>query len=262
MVLLDCHVHFYPCFDFGRLLDHAWANFSLAAANLQTAQFQAVMCMVETSNCHYFAEFSQQRAKIGAWSLHRLADPEAIELRHPQGRRMILLAGSQIATEEKLELLVLGQKQKFPDHEPLTRSLEQVFASGGLAVVPWAVGKWLGQRGKIVETILTQSPCIAADNGGRPWCWPEPKIFKNVRQLRRKILRGTDPLPLRGEERVVGGFGNYFQGELDERCITRSLLDVLRDPKAIIYSYGKLHSVSGFIRNQWRLRQQKVKVPA
>ena len=50
-------------------------------------------------------------------------DDAAIVLRSPANDEVIMLAGSQIATSERLEVLALATTQRYPDGRPLRDTL-------------------------------------------------------------------------------------------------------------------------------------------
>lgn len=52
------------------------------------------------------------------------------------------MAGRQIVTAEKLEVLALGTDLDIDDGRPIREVLSLVTENGGLPVIPWGAGKW------------------------------------------------------------------------------------------------------------------------
>lgn len=193
-------------------------------------------------------------ARIGPWSLtFSAADP--IGIRASDGKTtMTLVAGRQIVTSERIEVHALGTRAKFADGAEAQTILTAIEAVGALTVLPWGVGKWLGGRGQIVEDILTSSDSrvYASDNGGRPAMWRERR-FDLIRN--RPLLRGSDPLPLAGEEYRVGEFGSWLEGKLSEVAPAQAFIDLfptLRPEQ--VGAYGRSERLGRFCRNQLFLR--------
>ena len=169
-----------------------------------------------------------------------------------------IVAGRQIVTAEGLELLALGTDQLFEDGLPASSALTAVRASGALPVFPWAVGKWLGKRGKILSDLLSRelrsnesatdgssADLYLGDNSGRPIFWHNPSHFKQARALDMHVLPGTDPLPFADEAKRVGSFGFVVHGSLsDEHPV-----DDLKRQKYWLMVGWKIHGVLSLIRS-------------
>ena len=100
-----------------------------------------------------------------------LVNNEPISLRYRSGRGwpLFVIAGRQIVTAEKIEVLALGTRAMVDDGAPLASVLEWCRRNGAFAVLPWGVGKWMGRRRRIVLDILKRcDPTRVAlgDNGG------------------------------------------------------------------------------------------------
>jgi len=111
-------------------------------------------------------------------------------------------------------LLALFSSAAIEDRSLSLHDLAQaVSGKGGLAVVPWGVGKWFGKRGKIVERLLNTKQDISllvGDNGNRPVFWPFPALLKKALDLGIPVLSGSDPLPLASHANRPGSFGAIF----------------------------------------------------
>ena len=70
------------------------------------------------------------------------------------GQTLYVIAGRQIITRERLEVLALCTAKEFADGEEVETVLDKVRRAGGLPVLPWGAGKWWGTRGRIVTELL------------------------------------------------------------------------------------------------------------
>lgn len=259
-LLIDAHVHIYDCFEIESLLDSALRNFEAVAkkANLKRA-YSGVLLLAETSRDNWFQQVSLP-ASLDHWSIEKTHD-ENVLLATPQSdeadKKIYIMAGRQIVTAEGLEVLALITNDKFEDKLPLLSVLQAVREHDALPVLPWAVGKWLGKRGKILSCLLdseAENELYLGDNSGRPVFWRDPAHFCQAKSRGKHVLPGSDPLPLAGEQERVGRFGFIVEGRLSESRASADLKGLLRDDKTEVRAYGKLDDVITFISNQLRLR--------
>lgn len=94
------------------------------------------------------------------------------------------------------------------------------------------------------------------DSGGRPVLWPASKLMGKT-GFRDKILSGTDPLPLKGEEKRVGSYGGYIAGSCPETVSAMDLRDVLLESGKTILPFGKSLDPFLFVKNQLGLRLRR-----
>jgi hypothetical protein len=255
VTLVDAHVHLHPFVDPEAVLDAAALNFEAAACH--TGSWQGVLLLAEMSGIDAFEKLRQRAVSgpVGSWKL-RISDAETTSLTAERGEeRIVVVAGRQIATRERLEVLALATRERLADQQDFTSTLVSAKRASALVVLPWAVGKWLGRRGRLIEeAIETEAQVFVGDNGGRPWFW-SPKVFRRVAQLSRPILPGSDPLAIRGEERRIGSRGFALAGRLSTERPAASLVERLASLKAEdIRPYGKQERAWRFFRNQLRLR--------
>ncbi|MGI9302373.1 MAG: hypothetical protein ACR2RB_06655 [Gammaproteobacteria bacterium] len=259
--LVDAHVHIYDCFDLSLLLEAAWKNMQLAANQLGVPDlFAGVLMLAETRQDHWY-ERVRQYAECGqacdGWRFEQLSEND-VALRARRGDdELLIVAGRQIVTEEGLEVLALATDKMLTDGQPVADVIERIRDEGGVAVIPWAVGKWLGQRGEIVHRLLnaaTRSPFLLGDNGGRPLFWRYPSHFKHAHGLNIKVLPGTDPLPLRHDAQRVGSYGFVLRQRLSDARPADDLRRLLLHPEVDVEKYGDLQGPFRFFRNQLGLR--------
>jgi hypothetical protein len=264
MVLVDGHVHLYECFDLGGVFDAAAQNFAAAARTLGCdAGYDAVLCLVESRRERFLAGVRSGvkgriwRGRHGYWELEPSAEPEALVVRRGAAR-LHLFAGRQLVTRERLEVLALGTTAPLRDDEPIDRTLNAVREVGAAAVLPWGVGKWLGARGAVVARLLEDprfGHVFLGDNANRLELAPEPKQLAAARRTGRRVLPGTDPLPLRGEEARVGSYGFAIDVPLDPLRPAAALLALLASG-ARFTPFGRCSPLTRFVGRQLALKWQ------
>ena len=256
-ILIDTHVHIYDCFDIDIFLNSAWQNFRRQAAG----QFTGVLLLTESGDYHWFetllSQVGEGASSSYGWKFYPTDETCSLRATDAQGRTLYLIAGRQIVTAEKLEVLALISDLTFPDGLSATDTIKAIQASGGIAVLPWGVGKWVGKRGQLVTQLLQQpelSPLFLGDNSGRPQFWSRPHYFSWVEQQGTPVLLGTDPLPLSSEVSRPGQFGLILTTELDKNAPGRSIKTSLLTSAASWQPYGSLETPWRFVRNQLALK--------
>jgi hypothetical protein len=264
MVLVDGHVHVYECFSVAGVFDAAAANFAAAARTLRSGRrYDAVLCLVEGDNEHFLDGVRTRRlgrvwrGRHGFWEVEPSSEPETLAVRCG-AMRLTMIAGRQLVTRERLEVLALGTTAPLRDGEPMDATLAAVRAAGAAAVLPWGVGKWLGARGAVVARVLADPAwhdVFLGDNGNRLELGPDPSQFTAARRAGRCVLPGSDPLPLPGEEARVGAYGFAIDVALDPLRPTAALLAVLRSG-APFAAFGRRERLTRFVGNQLALRRR------
>ena len=256
--LVDAHVHLYAMYDRERFFTAARANFDRARRRLGLPHAQYVMCFTEDSRHDAFGELP---GRFG--SVEILATPEESALRvrfagEQDGPEMYVLAGRQIITSEGLELLALATRIVIPDGVSLAEGIERVRAANGTPVVPWAFGKWWGRRGQVVRAALTSAdPPDLGDNSARPSISPDPDLFARAESIGRKVLPGTDPLPLRAHQTRAGSYGFVLEGGVSVEQPARSLVSALAGHSRSPKRFGARVGPVAFVRDQVALRLTK-----
>lgn len=257
----DAHVHIYDCYDLEEFLNAALKNFNTTAQKSGYSQAEtALLFLTETSKDHYFQKLIESIQSDGNsnlmlkdWSLLGTQENCSVYAKHSTGQGIFIFAGRQVVTVEELEVLALLTAEEFSDRLPIETTIQQVISKGGIPLIPWGFGKWMGERGTIISRLLEQKesfPLFLGDNGGRPTFWSQPVYFKQAKERGLKILPGTDPLPFASESWRPGSFGFAIQGSLDFNKPAQSIKEILLDPNTQLQCYGTLETPLRFIRNQ------------
>lgn len=265
MILLDTHVHIYSCFDLGDFFDSAHANLAKAAKGYsQTSpasqSFQGLLLLTEAAAENWFARLKAGNPSLPAtfaWQVNQTQENESLVLEHRQSRnKLFLAAGRQIVTAEGLEVLALCTDQRFADGLSLAAAVQETQQAGGIPVIPWGAGKWLGARGRILKNFLVDysGEILLGDNGGRPAFWPFPSRFRNVGNRQLAVLPGSDPLPFPREATQVGRFGCILAGSVSEDRPVADLKGLLNQQKGQLAPFGSPENPWRFLRNQFAMQ--------
>lgn len=262
LMLIDGHVHLHACFDVELLLDAALHNFQNLSGN--NAAF--FLALTESKSENYFHRLYQlgrgnedNQISLNNWQIKLTDESCSLHAQKSDAESLYIIAGRQIVTLEKLEVLALLTDQTFADGLTLEKTIDLVLKSGGIPVIPWGFGKWMGKRGRILSKLL-ESPIAGlflADNSGRPIFWQEPVLFKQAQQQGIGILNGSDPFPFKSESDRPGKAGFSIYGTLDPQKPASSLRKLLLDHDSSPQVYGTLETPWRFLRNQVAIQYLK-----
>lgn len=273
MLLIDAHVHVYRCFDLDLFIRSAVANFQKAARGLGAAADHAgAIVLTDWFKQDWFHDFQRcagdldlrRRLGLSAWRFEQTQEPDSLVVHGQGGELLLLLAGKKIISAENLEVLALGTTHRFQDGLSLAATLETIARAPGspIPVVPWAVGKWLGPRGRVLAEVLQSAPApfYLCDNGNRPEFWGRPRHFDLAAQMGIPLLAGSDPLHFPSEANRAGRFGFVLPGKFTDGHPSRELKEALTKAAAgAISLYGPLESAWRFLRNQAAMQVFKKK---
>ena len=263
-LIVDGHVHFYGCHSLARFLDAAVDNLRRIGAAACHGRSDALPCllMTESARDDAFARLSSGRMALPpGWTMLRQPCRASLHLARDGGGELRIIAGRQVATAERLEVLSIGSDTSVADGRPIAETISRVREAGAFPVIPWGFGKWWGRRGQIVRSVLEhESPELLSigDNGGRLAAGPEPAIFRLGERLGYRVFPGSDPLPFPGQEARVGSYGFL----LDVACvgnpvasdITKALTGVPASPARLGHRTGPLAFANAQVRMQLKTR--------
>ena len=264
MLAVDSHVHIHDLTDPAALFETTLRTFknTLGLSASQQA-FVGMLILTEPQTRQSFPNLlgliPQDRTALSlpGWNLERTGEDISLRAVHSSGDMLFLLAGQQIVTEDKLEVLSLLTRRLIPDNLGLRETIQQILQVGGLPVLPWGIGKWLGRRGKIVSEFLEnprETPIFLGDNGGRPSFWRSIPQFRQAEKRGIGILRGSDPLRCSFNRRPAGSFGNLLPCQVDQAHPGQSLRQALLADTLNLGVFGDLEHPLNFFRDQLALR--------
>ncbi|HMP75409.1 MAG TPA: hypothetical protein PKE12_03835 [Kiritimatiellia bacterium] len=214
LIAADTHVHLYPFYDLALQFASAHRQLSAAAPGADLL----LLCLTERAGQTGYEALRSGAQTIPGWRVDPADEPETLWISHPDGRRLAVLAGRQIITRERLEVLALGRNLRLDDGAPLDAVLARVREGGATPVLPWGLGKWFGARGRLIRNVLdTRTPddVVFADTCLRPSWFPTPAHLRTARSRGFSILYGSDPLPRPHEETLTGQWATLWEADGD-----------------------------------------------
>lgn len=252
-VLIDGHAHLYPGVATAAFLSTAASNLVAAGQQAGLGNGPCALLLTETPRETAFEDLAGGRTIPEGWRVESLPDdPLALRLHGPDAQTVVVVAGRQIVTAERIEVLGIGFRDATQDGQPLDAVLAALRGDGSPAILPWGAGKWSGARGRRIGDLVAAGlppGVFLGDNGGRPVGWPAPAVFTAA----GCILPGSDPLPVPGGWREIGRYGFHLP-DIDPACPARSIriaLSALSQQPTII---GRRVGWSQFVARQIRLR--------
>jgi len=268
MILADAHVHGYDCFPTHVLIKSALMNFNREIARSDArSQYTGVLFLTETEQTDCFGrllEYTKNKKSSREnpprfWTVHRTREKESLLMRPKHGQDIYIFAGRQLSCPEGLEVLSLSCTQNFPKTHSVKKLIPMIRDNGGIPVIPWGVGKWVGRRGAIVRNLIKASRPLdffLGDNGGRPAFWFFQSHLALGKERGIKILPGSDPLPFSDEVRRIGSYGFSMGGSLDPDYPAQSMRHYLNNQSKNIKKYGELDNIFSFFRKQLFMRKR------
>ena len=264
-LIADSHVHIYPFMTVESVLEAASRNFFETGTSVQGSETVGLLVVADPEGVRGFErilEFGDGSGKVGGWRIES-ADHRSVTLRKSSYNPIVAIRGQQLISREGLEVLAIGHDGELRSGLRLSSLLEKVRDAGGLSVIAWGAGKWLGRRGRVITEVIVaesgRSDIMLGDNAGRPRCWSRVRQFDLARESGMRIVAGTDPLPIAGEESRIGGYGVRMSIECgSDEAVVDAFCRALADPDANVQLFGNLMGIGGFVSNQLRLRLQRI----
>lgn len=249
-IAIDAHAHLRRGFELTRFLDHAAANFRRASDRKPLG----VLLLAETAGCVRFEDLVALPGDLsGDWVFERTGEPGSLVARHRSMTVLLLIAGRQIVTRERLEVLSLASAARIEDGLPIDAAIGAAREAGAIAVLPWGFGKWWGRRGAIVRRILESvrpGEVFVGDNGNRPRPTLRPRLFRVAERRGILVLPGSDPLSLPDQIARIGGYGTILSAPLDLERPAAGIAAILRSRTAPFTPFGRREGAAGFLRAQ------------
>jgi hypothetical protein len=210
-IVADTHVHIYSCYDLHKFSSMLEQNLKKVGAG-QTIRLGF---LTERSDCNFFDDIKSGNEKIisECGNIQLGPDESSLIRDNGSGEKCILLPGRQVVAKERIEILALATTAKIPDGMQAVDIVTMILDNGGVPVVAWAPGKWFGERGNVVRSLLdgfNPARLLIGDSSMRPTIWAEPFIMREARKQGYRIIAGSDPLPFAGEESMAGTYCSVF----------------------------------------------------
>ena len=256
VLFVDGHVHLHACFPVAAFLDHAARNMTRAAGSAGIPKrWTGILLLAESVGVNRFDEMlarSGDQLGSGRWIVAATNEDSSVRVRSREDWELTVVAGRQIVTDTRLEVLALCTRARVDDGGGLLETIRAVREGGGVPVLPWGFGKWWGRRRHLIESVLnTVAPgdMLLGDNGVRPRGTGEPALFRYARTRGIPVLPGSDPLPFPSQINRAGSFGAILpEMDFDSDNPARSLRTQLRRLEPGVRSFGQR---VGLVRCGW-----------
>ena len=146
-IIVDAHVHIHDSFSLPTFFEAAVDNFREAskfAAGTYDHQY-FILLLSESPGTNYYGKlmgFAENNQTISCqngmgWNCKPTFEDGALRICRSEKECLFLLAGRQLVTYEKLEVLALMTPSEFEEKQPFSRTIQSVRRAGGIPVVPW-----------------------------------------------------------------------------------------------------------------------------
>ncbi len=268
--IVDAHVHLHSGFDVCAFLKAAERNF-LVHCGSGSRRGSTGFSSANTLGVLAFTDMAGQdslerlKSECGAdWIVTDTGEAESALLsrRNATGSvSLLIVAGRQVVTAEKIEVLALGTTSHIADGQTVDETIAQVHSYGALPVLTWGFGKWLGATASIISRLAgdTQRHPVLffADSSVRLAHTPLPAGLKTAKTSGRIVLAGTDPLPLLQEEGKAGRLAFKAEVALSAERPGSQLRDFLVSLQASPEVLGRFESPLTFARHQLAMQMRK-----
>lgn len=245
---IDSHCHYHPTISFPEFFSATSNNIKACIDNSSSC---IAICLVEMEATDWFSELTSH---AGTPSFDVQTKDENTLLVTVNEVEVSVFRARQINSLERIEVIIVGCAKEIPSGLPLDDYLKD-YGKDYLVILPWGVGKWLGERGALVrQKINGNSMIVLGDNGGRPKVWTNIPAFGLAHKYNIPILAGSDPLPIKNHLFRSGAYGNIIEGKIDTCSAWISCVkNMNKTPKL----YGSLSSTFRFLMDQIKLRLAK-----
>lgn len=259
----DGHFHLYPCYNPANAIGNLMRNLDLMAQSAggpHVGQDVFKIAFLAESRQHdYFHKIQRNEIDFSPVGLEVLAGPEehCVSLGKDGKALLALVAGRQIVTEEKIEILGLGMEEIVPDGLPAGEVIEKIIAADALPVLAFSPGKWLFRRAGIVRRLVETKfsrPLLIGDSALRPLGWGMPEI---MRRAGGQILAGSDPLPLPGDDKYAGCYGFICRSSFDPARPLSSMKAIMAAAPQSVMPAGRRCPLMNVAGRLFRLRNLK-----
>jgi hypothetical protein len=261
MLIADAHVHFHACFRRDRFFDAAWQNLTEAASRVGPGEaVLPYLLLTESPGVDYFRRWrdeSGRSSKSSArWHVEPTREDCSLTARREDGAALIIVAGRQVPTAERLEVLALGTTAGIPDGLPFHACLRRAHEIARIVCVPWGFGKWSLGRGALVREAVERadpSTFFLGDGAGRPRGGRLPRLFRMAADRGIRVLPGSDPFPVGRHEDRVGTLCFTVAGGADTEKPWERLAAAVSGGAGFAVR-GKQVGLISFMRDQVELR--------
>jgi len=200
--ILDTHLHIHPMHDTALLLKNLGHRLKAMKLGREGVLLGGVLAEMPGGSAW---DILKNGDFLGAEELQiEVVDETALRYT-VDDEELYLFSGAQIVTGERIEVLAILAERPIQNGLSLRETIAAIEQSRGIVVLPWSPGKWLGRRGMLVREYLRERPdCWVGDIPMRWWGNWRTLRLRGIPSVSVRVLSGSDPLPIPGDEEVVG----------------------------------------------------------
>ena len=257
--IADTHVHIYDQYRLTPMLEGAERRMQrLGEENYgKGVNFQKFLCLTERNTENYFRSILS--SPPSGFRVLPTSENNSLRIELDHGRSLFLIAGRQMNTRERLEVTGLGLLECAPAGLSLEETVGWIGSRGGIPVLNWSLGKWWGERGAYVTRFLelsTKEKYLLGDVLMRPRFSRPPAAFQIAKDRNIGVIAGSDPLPMSGEEDLIGRYVTWGRSILSEATPWKELSTVLLEKPTGFEKGGQRGSYTDLVRRSFRYRLQ------
>lgn len=198
---IDTHAHLYDTYS-----AEAWCH--AAFRNLAGASEAPAVVMVADRDGQ--DSLGRLRSEVPSFAKWEDVWNGKAGIAHLADGQLFVVQGVQYVTSERLEVLGFGVERVSEDGALAAEYIARIVELDGLPCLPWSPGKWLGSRGAVVRDLLdtvSTNALSVGDISMRSRLGPPSILLPYARRRGFSVLLGTDPLPSKADEELVGSLG-------------------------------------------------------
>ena len=232
-LLVDGHVHFHENYDEAAFLERHTEPYR------GTAQSSRHCCWQDARTAGV-RKMAKRECRLAGYVTR---EPSSLVL----GGRLLVIAGRQIVTAERIEVLAVGWRETIENGLALDATIAAIQDEGAVPVLP---GRWqvVGPRGRLVANAAARYNFLLGDNAGWPFGLPRSALFQQY-----AVLPGTDPLRLKTEQERVGTYGFVLEGHFDSDRPAAGIVKALQNLTQSPPVFGNRVGPYGFLQQHWDL---------
>ncbi len=261
-IAIEAHLHIHSLYNLTQLFINLCKNINSLvpySAKSTPEPIVQIALLAEMSGQNFFQNIKNNPPRLNSFGIkiepHK--DERVISLSHNIYGRFFIIAGRQIVTKERLEVIAIGTNISISDGTPLIETFMQIQQLGAIPALPWGFGKWMGRRGTFLKKIIStlQKPFCLIDSAMRPSWFLESSIFKKARSYGVPILAGSDPLPLAGQELLAGTYIATTLAHFDIEHPFESLRMLIESENLSFSLAGKRRSTMAIVKALLHLKR-------
>jgi hypothetical protein len=207
-LVLDPHLHLYPCYK-DNFFHSLYKNLNHLARNTKNQVLGGIL--TERDDCRVYQSLLESSVQtLRQYKIELIANKGTHLELNLDSKVLVIYPGIQAQSRERIEVLGLFTTKFQGKNLPLIELIQSIKESNGLPVINWAPGKWSSVRGNIIRDYLDahSANLLLGISKILPKGFSLPNIIK---ENNLPFIVGSDPLPVKGDEKVAGTIGIEFK---------------------------------------------------